>query len=104
MSVHEHEHAARQDRGDSAVAAAIITISDTRTLEQDDSGETIVKLLSEADHRVIRRTLVRDEPDDIRAAIADAAADSGVEVILLTERPFRLKNRYPGLKCHRGSF
>ena len=84
MSVHEHERSARRERGESSIRAAIVTMSDTRTIDEDTSGDTIERLLAEADHQVVRRTLVPDEPVRIRAAIEEAIADPEVEVILTT--------------------
>ena len=60
-SVHHHRRTAPRH-----LAAAVITVSDTRTLETDTGGGLVVELLEGAGHRVAHRTLV---PDD-RAAIA----------------------------------
>ena len=84
MSVHEHEETARRERGEASIRAAIVTMSDTRTIEEDTSGDTIERLLGEAGHQVVRRALVPDDPERIRGAITEAITDPAVEVVLMT--------------------
>ena len=50
-----------------AVNCAVITVSDTRTQETDKSGQIIKQLLLESGHQVIDYTIVKDEPEQIRA-------------------------------------
>jgi molybdenum cofactor biosynthesis protein B len=52
------------------VRAAVITISDTRTLETDTSGQIIVDLLKNAGHEITAREIIPDEPARVRALIA----------------------------------
>ncbi|MFQ4139685.1 molybdenum cofactor biosynthesis protein B [Nodosilinea sp. PGN35] len=65
------------------VRCAVITVSDTRTVESDLSGQIIQTLLGEAGHRVSDYRIVPDEPGEIRplcqslAAQADAIILSG---------------------------
>lgn len=63
---------------------AVLTISDTRETTTDRSGDTLEKLLVAAGHRLAWRKLVRDEEAEIVAAIREAAADSGVDVLIST--------------------
>jgi molybdenum cofactor biosynthesis protein B len=58
----------------------VLTISDTRTIESDTSGRAIAEALEAAGHEVIGRELVRDEPADVRAAVASHAGDAQVIV------------------------
>ncbi len=65
----------------------MITVSDTRTQETDASGRLIREMLEAAGHTVVSYHLVKDDPEEIRQAIARSAASaSGGEarVILLT--------------------
>jgi molybdenum cofactor biosynthesis protein B len=78
-SVRAHRHAAKQ-----ALAAVVITVSDTRTLADDSGGALLVELLEGAGHRVAERCLVRDEVDAIRAAVDAAVMRDDVQVVLLT--------------------
>lgn len=64
MGSHSH-HAGDALRVD----CAVITISDTRTEADDTSGARIRQLLIDAGHRVADYRIVRDEPDEIRAAV-----------------------------------
>ncbi|MCH2162303.1 MAG: MogA/MoaB family molybdenum cofactor biosynthesis protein [Phycisphaerales bacterium] len=84
MSVHEHEDQARRDRGDSALGVAVVTISDTRSLEEDASGDAIATHLADAGHALAQRRIVRDEPADIRDAIRQVTADPRVDAVLMT--------------------
>ena len=63
---------------------AVLTVSDTRTLENDKSGDTLVARLEEAGHRLAARAIV---PDD-KAAIADTVREwtlsDGVDVVITT--------------------
>src|SRR5262245_36517583 len=59
------EHSAAAPR---AVACAVLTVSDTRTLADDKSGALIVELLEAAGHRAAARSIVPDEPSQVAAA------------------------------------
>jgi molybdenum cofactor biosynthesis protein B len=79
MSVTEHKAAAP-----TSIRCFIVTVSDTRTLENDDGGRTIGELLTEAGHVVTGRTIVRDDPDMVHSTIERHLADIGVQVIITT--------------------
>lgn len=66
------------------VQVAVVTVSDTRTLATDRSGQTIAELLTGAGHRVIRRDIVRDNREEIREALRGHIADREVDVIITT--------------------
>jgi molybdenum cofactor biosynthesis protein B len=79
MSVEEHKRAAPP-----RVNCAVLTISDTRTVESDTSGQSIVQLLEEDGHAVTARLLVPDDPDRILAAFDSLLARADVQVVLAT--------------------
>lgn len=79
MSVTEH-----RQHAPASVSVHVITVSDTRTLDTDASGRTIVELLDGAGHRVTGRTLLRDEAEEVRAAVAALAAEALVDVVITT--------------------
>ena len=58
------------DRPFVPLRVAVLTISDTRTLETDKSGATIVRLLEDAGHATAARLIVTDDADPIREAVA----------------------------------
>ena len=61
---------------------AVLTMSDSRTLETDTSGKLIREAVASAGHRIARYALVKDDPDEIRPALQAALADPGVAVIV----------------------
>jgi molybdopterin adenylyltransferase len=65
-----------------SVTCAVITVSDTRTKETDRSGQLIQQLLTESQHRVGFYKVLKDEPDDLRTAIAFLQQRSDIEVLL----------------------
>ena len=63
---------------------AVLTISDTRTLAEDRSGQLIVDLLGAAGHVIAARQLVKDNRDVIRAQLSAWIADPEVDVVITT--------------------
>ncbi len=63
---------------------AIITVSDTRTLETDKSGSLLVDQLLLAGHVIAQRTIVKDDLERIRAAIAFGVNEALVDVVITT--------------------
>ena len=66
------------------VNIAVLTVSDTRTIETDGSGQAIVDLLTEAGHNVVERTIVADNRDAIRARFSSWIASDSIDVIIAT--------------------
>jgi molybdopterin adenylyltransferase len=58
-----------RDEAPSRVRLAILTISDTRTLETDSSGAFLQTAATESGHEVVARALVKDDPEAIRAQL-----------------------------------
>src|SRR4051812_17664835 len=77
VSVDEHRKTAV-----SGVRCAVLTISDTRALESDVSGRTIVELLEGAGHVVAKRQILRDEPKDVHEAVLGQVG--GVDAVITT--------------------
>ena len=67
-----------------AIGFAVITVSDTRDAATDRGGETLVRMVSEAGHRVPWRTIVKDEAVAIEAAVREACARADVDLVLTT--------------------
>lgn len=67
-----------------SVNIAVLTVSDTRTVESDRSGQLAVDLLVEAGHVVAAREIVRDNRDHIRERLQHWIDDPGVDVIITT--------------------
>jgi len=68
----------------SSVRCAVVTISDTRTERTDTSGAAIADLLRTAGHEVVKRTIVKDDPDTIRVVIERELANPDVQAIITT--------------------
>jgi molybdenum cofactor biosynthesis protein B len=62
----------------------VLTVSDSRTLENDTSGQFLVDALTQAGHRLLDRKLLRDDRYVIRAQVAAWIADTNVHGILIT--------------------
>lgn len=63
---------------------AILTVSDTRMLENDTSGQTLVDRLEAAGHRTHARRIVKDDIYAIRAVVSEWVADAEVQVVIST--------------------
>ncbi|MCB2116306.1 MAG: molybdenum cofactor biosynthesis protein B [Rhodobacteraceae bacterium] len=66
------------------VRIAVLTVSDTRRLAEDRSGDTLVARLTEAGHILADRKIVQDERAEIAAQLRAWVADPGVDVIVST--------------------
>ena len=66
------------------VSIAVLTISDTRTEEDDRSGKALVDRLSESGHVLAEKAIVPDDIYRIRARISQWIADSDVQVVITT--------------------
>lgn len=64
------------------VRIAIATISDTRTMETDTSGETLATRLTQAGHELAARTIIKDDVELITAQLQDWIADPTVDVVI----------------------
>ncbi len=66
------------------VSIAVLTISDSRTEENDKSGDLLVKRMTDAGHRCVDKKIVRDNIYAIRAVVSCWIVNSSVQVILTT--------------------
>jgi len=66
------------------VGIAVLTVSDTRSLADDRSGDTLVARIAEAGHRLVGRTIVRDDIAAIRATVEAWTRDEAVDVVITT--------------------
>jgi molybdenum cofactor biosynthesis protein B len=67
-----------------ALAIAVLTVSDTRTLAEDRSGDALVERLERAGHRLAARDLVRDDVEVIAARLEAWIADPSVHIVVTT--------------------
>jgi molybdopterin adenylyltransferase len=63
---------------------AVLTISDTRSLADDKSGNTLSGRIADAGHRLAAREIVTDDVDAIRAVVKKWIGEAGIDVIITT--------------------
>src|SRR3954466_12372751 len=66
------------------LAIAVLTVSDTRSLAEDRSGDVLAKRLAEAGHRLAARAVAPDDVEAIRDKVKAWIADPRVDVIITT--------------------
>jgi len=66
------------------VRIAVLTVSDTRKLADDKSGQTLVDRIGAAGHVLADRNIISDERDEIAAQLRKWCADDDVDVIIST--------------------
>ena len=67
-----------------SVNIAVLTVSDTRSIENDTSGQVLVERLEAAGHRLADRTIVRDEVAAITERLKGWIADPEIDVVIAT--------------------
>jgi molybdenum cofactor biosynthesis protein B len=76
---HHHRQAAPEK-----VATAVVTVSDTRTLETDTGGALVEEMLCAAGHLVSERRIVPDEPEAIRAELQELLEGGDCRAVVFT--------------------
>ena len=66
------------------VNIALLTVTDTRTIETDKSGAILVKKINEQNHKLIDRKLVKDEKKLIKKILSDWIKQDNIDVIITT--------------------
>ena len=66
------------------LAIAVLTVSDTRSLAEDRSGDVLAERLTKAGHRLADRAVVPDDATAIRDKVQAWIADPGVDVVITT--------------------
>jgi molybdopterin adenylyltransferase len=66
------------------VRIAVLTVSDTRGLADDRSGDALVQMLESAGHQLAARALVKDDVPAIRAKVEGWIGDPAVDVVITT--------------------
>jgi len=66
------------------VNIALLTVTDTRTFENDKSGAILVKKIEEAKHKLIDRKICKDNKDDIIKILKDWINQSEIDVVITT--------------------
>ena len=66
------------------LSLCVLTVSDTRTADNDTSGDYLCDALRDAGHRLHQRAIVRDDKYTMRALVSRWIADAGVDGIIVT--------------------
>jgi molybdenum cofactor biosynthesis protein B len=77
-------HVEHKAQGPQSVRCAIITVSDTRTLENDTGGATVMERLTAAGHSIAHREIIPDDPARMRPLLESLRGRDDVDAILLT--------------------
>jgi len=80
MSYQQHQTSAKSI----AARCAVVTLSDTRTLQNDASGKRIVDLLREQSHDVLDHRLIPDDGPGFKLVLNDLLARTDLDAILTT--------------------
>lgn len=67
-----------------SVRCFVLTVSDTRTADTDTSGRAIAELLTAAGHLVSGRTIVKDDPSQVRGIVEAQLADPDIDAVIST--------------------
>lgn len=78
MGLKEHK---KHDRD--AINCAVITISTTRTKENDDSGRTIINLLETRSHVVLQYSIVKDDISKISMEMEEVMNNQSIQAVIL---------------------
>jgi molybdenum cofactor biosynthesis protein B len=63
---------------------AVLTVSDTRTIETDKSGDYLISEIQSSGHIMIGRTIVIDDIYKIRAVLSQWIADDDIHAVIIT--------------------
>ncbi len=67
-----------------AINIAVITISDSRTIENDTSGDTLEKRILDSGHHMIKRTIIPDDVKKIKDTLESLSQEKEVDCIITT--------------------
>ena len=84
---HKHGHSPVEEhraKGPRKARCLVVTVSDTRTLEDDTSGQKACDLLVEGGHEVREREIVQDDRAKISALIRAGVANPDIDAVILT--------------------
>tara|TARA_Y100000590_G_C15678974_1_gene999069 strand:- start:487 stop:987 length:501 start_codon:yes stop_codon:yes gene_type:complete len=66
------------------VNIALLTVTDTRTIDTDKSGAILVKKIKEQNHKLVERKIVIDDKDKIKEILLDWIKKENLDVIITT--------------------
>ena len=66
------------------VNIALLTVTDTRTIDTDKSGAILVKKIKEQNHNLIERKIVKDNKKEIKKVLSDWLKNNKLDIIITT--------------------
>ena len=66
------------------IKIALLTISDTRSLQTDKSGDLLASKITEAGHYLVKREITQDNINKIRKNLIQSIDDQGIDVVIST--------------------
>ena len=66
------------------VNIALLTVTDTRTIDTDKSGAILVKKIKEQNHKLVDRKIVKDKKEEIKKIVLEWLKNEELDVILTT--------------------
>ena len=66
------------------VNIALLTVTDTRTIENDKSGKILVEKIKNQKHKLVERKIVKDEKENIKKILLDWIKMDNIDVIITT--------------------
>jgi molybdenum cofactor biosynthesis protein B len=76
-------HREHKEKAPAHLRCAIVTVSDSRTVETDDSGKIIHGLLAGASHEIVHYAIVKDDEEAIRGEVNALAREGKSQVLIL---------------------
>ncbi len=105
MSYHEHKQKAPQ-----SVNCAVLTISDTRTEPDDESGTIIKQRLTQNGHQVLSYAILKDEADAVENKLKELLSHQQIQVIItnggtgVSHRDITVETIFPMLEKNLAGF
>jgi len=66
------------------VNIALLTVTDTRTLDSDKSGGILVKKIKEQNHKLVDRKIVKDDKNEIKKVLNEWTKSNNIDVVITT--------------------
>ena len=73
-----------QERSFIPINIAVLTVSDTRSLSEDRSGDVLVERLTSAGHSLAERDIVKDDIPALRSRVQDWTSNPDIDAIITT--------------------
>lgn len=80
----DHDHADHHHHDVQTLGAAVVTVSSSRSLDDDPAGDAIVDAFEAEGHEVVTRELVRDDYDGVQGAVNNLVNRDDVDVVVTT--------------------